>query len=121
MAKILIVDDEPLTVEMLSTFLKLSGYEAVGALSCSQTWDKLAYEEPDAILLDIMLPDGNGLEVCQKLREEVRWADTPIIIISAHTPPMTAEATQAGASGYLVKPIKLDALRAALRDVGVSS
>ena len=68
-----------------------------------------------------MLPDGNGLEVCQKLREETRWADTPIIIISAHTPPMTAEATQAGANGYLVKPIKLDALRAALRDVGVSS
>ena len=65
MAKILIVDDEPLTVEMLSTFLNLSGHTPIGALSNSQTWDKLAYEEPDAILLDIMLPDGNGLEICR--------------------------------------------------------
>ena len=47
MAKILVVDDEQLTVEMLSTFLKLIGHQAIGALSARQTWDKLAYEEPD--------------------------------------------------------------------------
>ena len=75
MAKILIVDDEPLTVEMLSTFLNLSGHESIGALSNSQTWDKLAYEEPDAILLDIMLPDGNGLEICRQLRANPKWAN----------------------------------------------
>ncbi|HLV35280.1 MAG TPA: response regulator [Spirillospora sp.] len=120
MAKILIVDDEPLTIEMLSTFLNLSGHEPVGALSTKQTWDRLAYEEPDAILLDIMLPDGNGLEICQQLRADPRWANTPVIIISAHTPPMTAEATRAGANAYLAKPIRLDALRVALREVGIS-
>lgn len=120
MAKILIVDDEPLTVEMLSTFLNLSGHEPVGALSTRQTWDRLAYEEPDAILLDIMLPDGNGLDICKQLRADPRWASVPVIIISAHAPPMTAEAASAGANGYLAKPIKLDALRNALREVGVS-
>ncbi len=119
MAKILIVDDEPLTVEMLSTFLNLSGHEPIGALSTRQTWDKLAYEEPDAILLDIMLPDGNGLDICRQLRADPRWASVPVIIISAHAPPMTAEATRAGANSYLAKPIKLDALRTALREVGV--
>lgn len=119
MAKILIVDDEPLTVEMLSTFLNLSGHDSIGALSTSQTWDKLAYEEPDAILLDIMLPDGNGLEICKQLRAEAKWAKIPVIMISAHSPPMTAEATAAGANGYLMKPIKLDALLAALRDANV--
>ena len=120
MAKILIVDDEPLTVEMLSTFLNLSGHDPVGALSCSQTWDKLAYEEPDAILLDIMLPDGNGLEICKELRAKEKWAAIPVIMISAHSPPMTAEATAAGANGYLMKPIKLDTLLTALRDVNVT-
>jgi DNA-binding response OmpR family regulator len=119
MAKILIVDDEHLTIEMLSTFLSLIGHQAVGALSNRQTWDKLAYEEPDAVLLDIMLPDGNGLEICRKLREGEKTKNLPIIMISAHFPPMTREATDAGANGYLTKPIKLDALKNALGEVGI--
>jgi two-component system phosphate regulon response regulator PhoB len=120
MAKILIVDDEPLTVEMLSIFLSLSGHQPVGALSANQTWDKLAYEEPDLVLLDIMLPDGNGLEICKKLRADGRWKNLPVIIISAHAPPMLREATEAGANGYLAKPIKLKNLQEALRAVNVS-
>ncbi len=119
MAKILIVDDEHLTIEMLSTFLGLIGHKSVGALSTRQTWDKLAYEEPDAVLLDIMLPDGNGLEICRKLRSDEKTKSLPIIMISAHFPPMTKEATEAGANGYLSKPIKLDALKTALSDVGI--
>lgn len=119
MAKILIVDDEPLTVDMLTMFLSLGGHSAVGALTVTQAWDKLAYEEPQAILLDIMLPDGNGLEMCRELRAKPETANLPIIMISAHAPPMTAEATQAGANGYLAKPIKLDALTAMLAKVGV--
>ena len=105
---------------MLSTFLNISGHEPIGALSVSQTWDKLAYEVPDAFLLDMMLPDGNGLDICRELRADPRWASAPILIISAHTPPMTSEATAAGADGYLVKPIKLDVLRSALRDIGIT-
>ncbi|MEZ4670272.1 MAG: response regulator [Anaerolineae bacterium] len=120
MAKILIVDDEHMTVEMLSTFLNLIGHEAVGALSGRQTWDKLAYEEPDLILLDIMLPDDNGLDICRKLRQNESTSHLPIIMISAHFPPMTEEATTAGATGYLAKPIKLDALKAALSAAGIN-
>ena len=84
MAKILIVDDEYMTIEMLTTFLGLIGHQAVGALSGRQTWDKLAYEEPDLILLDIMLPDDNGLNICRKLRLNAATEKTPIIMISAH-------------------------------------
>ncbi len=120
MAKILIVDDEHLTVEMLSTFLNLIGHESIGALSGRQTWDKLAFEEPDAVLLDIMLPDGNGLEICRMMRSKPNMATLPIIIISAHAPPMIQEATAAGASGYLAKPIQLPALKAKLAEVGIS-
>ena len=119
MAKILIVDDEPLTVEMLSTFLNLSGHQPIGALSANQTWDKLAYEEPDGVLLDIMLPDGNGLEICKQLRADSRWQNLPIIIISAHAPPMIKEADEAGATGYLAKPINLNKLQEALREAKI--
>lgn len=121
MAKILVVDDEQLTVEMLSTFLRLIGHEAIGALSARQTWDKLAYEEPDLVLLDIMLPDDNGLDICRKLRLNDATRTVPIIMISAHFPPMTAEATDAGANGYLMKPIKLDMLKSALLEAGITS
>ncbi len=119
MAKILVVDDEHLTVEMLSSYLSLMGHESIPAYSGRQTWDRLAYEEPDLILLDIQLPDENGLEICRKLRAGDATRNVPIIIISAHFPPMTKEATAAGANGYLAKPIKLDALKASLTSSGV--
>jgi DNA-binding response OmpR family regulator len=120
MAKILIVDDEPLTIDMLSMFLNLTGHQPVGALSINQAWDKLAYEDPQAILLDIMLPDGNGLDLCAELRKKTETSTLPIIMISAHAPPMIVEANKVGANGYLAKPIKLDALTAMLARVGVS-
>lgn len=119
MAKILIVDDESMIVDMLSTFLRLLGHEAVDAYSSRQARDRLAYLEPDAMLLDIMLPDTNGIELCRELRAESATANLPIIIISAHAPPMIQEAMNAGANGYLAKPINLQALRNALTNVGI--
>jgi CheY-like chemotaxis protein len=119
MAKILIVDDEQLTIDMLTAFLGLIGHQAIGALSGRQAWDKLAYEEPAAILLDIMLPDTNGIDICRELRKNGHTSRVPIIMISAHAPPMIKEADAAGANAYLPKPIKLDALKAALANVGV--
>lgn len=121
MAKILIVDDEHLTTEMLSTFLRIIGHDAVEAFSCKQARDKLSYMHPDVILLDIMLPDMNGLELCRELRANPTTSSIPIIMISAHAPPMTREADTAGANGYLVKPINLSNLKSALATVGVIS
>ena len=77
MAKILIVDDEHLTTEMLGTFLRIIGHESVEAFSSKQAWDKLAYESPDAILLDIMLPDVNGLDMCRQLRSNPSTSTLP--------------------------------------------
>lgn len=119
MAKVLIVDDEPMTTDMLSAFLNLIGYESITAHSGRQTWEQLAYEEPDLVLLDIMLPDYNGLDICRLLRTNEPTRNLPIIMISAHHPAMESEATQAGANGYLMKPIKLDKLRAILVETGI--
>ncbi len=119
MAKILIVDDEPLTLEMLATFLKIIGHETLEALNAHQTRDRLAIHVPDAILLDIMLPDSNGLDLCKEIRQNPVLATLPIIIISASAPPRIAEAEEAGATSYLAKPVKLSDLRMKLESVGV--
>ncbi|NDJ61916.1 MAG: response regulator [Chloroflexi bacterium] len=120
MAKILIIDDEPMTTEMLTTFLRIIGHTAVEAFNGRQGWDKLAYEAPDALLLDIMLPDENGLDICRDLRAAPETANLPIIMISAHSPPMIAEAQAAGANDYLSKPISLADLKTALSALGVT-
>lgn len=119
MAKILIVDDEALTLEMLATFLKIIGHETLEALNAHQTRDQLAMHVPDAILLDIMLPDANGLDLCREIRQNAAFATLPILIVSAAAPPKTAEAEAAGATSYLAKPVKLGDLKAKLESVGV--
>ncbi len=117
MAKILIIDDEELTLEMLATFLQLSGHHALSAIDSRQGWSILSQEDPEAILLDIQLPDKNGLVMCRELRENPDTADLPIIMISAHAPPLIEEALQAGATSYLAKPINLKTLQSALAEV----
>lgn len=119
MAKVLIVDDEHMTVEMLSYFLDMIGHQPVGAMSGRQMWDKLAYEEPQAILLDIMLPDASGLDLCRELRHNASTRDLPIIMISAFSPPLIKESQAAGADDYLAKPIDMQRLKAALDRVSV--
>ena len=81
----------------------------------------MAYEEPDAILLDIMLPDVNGLDMCRQLRSNPATAKLPIIMISAHAPPMFREADEAGATAYLVKPINLQNLKTTLANIGIGA
>jgi CheY-like chemotaxis protein len=120
MATILIVDDEYMTVEMLRTFLKIIGHASIEALTARQVWDRLSGETPDAILLDIMMPDVNGIELCRDLRANELTARTPILMISAHAPPMLEAARDAGANAYLIKPITLTTLKNALSEVGVT-
>lgn len=117
MAKILVIDDEALTLEMLSTFLTISGHEALQAIDSRQGWSILDYEDPEAILLDIQLPDTNGLVMCKQLRQNPETADLPVIMISAHAPPMNNEAKEAGADDYLAKPINLQQLQSTLAKI----
>jgi two-component system, OmpR family, phosphate regulon response regulator OmpR len=111
MATILIVDDEPLIIEMLGTFVRLLGHEVIEATSSRQARDRLAYLNPDMVLLDIMLPDTNGIDLCRELRANPANAELPIVMVSAHAPPMIDAAMEAGASGYLTKPVNMKSLR----------
>ena len=116
MAKILIIDDEQMTLDMLAIFVEMSGHESLKAIDSRQGWSILDYETPEAVLLDIQLPDTNGLLMCKELKQNEKFANLPIIMISAHFPPLIAEAEEAGADDYLAKPINIKTLRSMLEE-----
>lgn len=106
--KLLIIDDEESTVEMLSTFLEISGYETVGAYSGGDGLVLAKVESPALVISDLMMPDVDGIEVCRRLREQETLKNLPIIIISARTDQgIIDKALGHGADAYLTKPIDL--------------
>jgi two-component system KDP operon response regulator KdpE len=118
--RILVVDDEPQIVRALKVILRDGGFEAVPAESMEEALDRAAVRPPDAAIVDLVLPDGNGVELCRRLRE---WSDMPIIVLSAvGEEDAKVEALAAGADDYVTKPFGprelLARLQAALRRAG---
>lgn len=115
---IAIIDDEPRTVEMIATFLKLKGYETRSALLGHEGLTLVQTVKPDALLLDLMLPDIEGYDVCQRLRTMPEFATLPILIVSARTEQASIDrATAAGADAYFTKPVKFPELIATLDEL----
>ncbi len=115
---IAVIDDEPAMVDMLSTFLRLKGYEVRGAYSGIDGLSLVQSEHPAALLLDLMLPDIDGFEVCRRLRAQPDFATLPVIMISAHNDPTNViQAREAGANHYMPKPVRFPDLLAVLGDL----
>jgi two-component system, OmpR family, KDP operon response regulator KdpE len=113
MGRILVVDDEPQIHRFLAPALAASGYETVRAERGDEALRLAAARAPDAILLDLGLPDMDGHEVLRKLRE---FTDVPIIILSARDREAEKiSALDAGADDYVEKPFKLGELLARIR------
>jgi two-component system KDP operon response regulator KdpE len=113
MGRILVVDDEPQIHRFLAPALAASGYETVRAERGDEALRLAAARAPDAILLDLGLPDMDGHEVLKKLRE---FTDVPIIILSARDREAEKiSALDAGADDYVEKPFKLGELLARIR------
>lgn len=120
--RILVVDDEPQILRALTTTLRGAGYAVESAANGEQALALAASARPDAIILDLMLPDLSGFEVCRELR---RWSGVPVIILSAvGDESQKVAALDAGADDYVTKPFGLEELlarlRASLRRVGPS-
>ncbi|MHB8626629.1 MAG: response regulator transcription factor [Aggregatilineales bacterium] len=116
MLKVLIIDDEPFTVEMLQTFLQIHSYTAIGAFNGADGIVLSQVEAPDVLILDLMLPDLDGFEICRRLRGFPSTAHLPVLILSARTAQVDKDkALAAGANGYLTKPVRFPDLLSELK------
>jgi len=105
MKRILVIDDLPENVFMLQDRLEHEGYEALTAYGGKSGIEKAITEIPDLILLDVMMPDINGVEVCKTLVNDSRTSGIPIILVTAKTGVEdTKEGLDAGAYDYIKKP-----------------
>jgi two-component system KDP operon response regulator KdpE len=112
---VLVVDDEPQIVRGLKIILRNAGYEVQAAETKEEALNALALRAPDAVVLDLVLPDGRGVEVCQEVR---RWSTLPIVVLSAVGDEREkVRALDAGADDYVTKPFGTDELLARLRAV----
>jgi two-component system, cell cycle response regulator DivK len=102
---VLVVDDDADNREMLGMWLDCCGFQAIEAADAAGAMTKIAERVPDAILLDIGLPDFDGYEVCRRLRQNPATRSTPIIALTGFAYPADAErARDAGCNAVLVKP-----------------
>jgi DNA-binding response OmpR family regulator len=103
--KIMVVDDEPDIVKLIKISLEMANYEVVEAYSGVEALEKTKTILPDLYLLDIMMPDMNGYEVCQKLKSEDRTKDIPVVMLTAKGQKGDAEqGLKVGADDYIIKP-----------------
>lgn len=108
----LIVEDETDTAEMLAEMIRLCGFQAQHAYSAQPVLDLLHQHKPDLLLLDIILPDRNGIELLRSIRCEKEFDDLPVILISGNCQPSDIEkGLLSGASAYLTKPVAFWELR----------
>jgi two-component system, OmpR family, KDP operon response regulator KdpE len=119
-ARVLVVDDEPQFLRALATNLRGAGYVVETAGTVAEALATAALGRPDAVVLDLLLPDGTGTDVCRELRT---WSTAPILLVSAvGDEEQKIAALDAGADDYVTKPFAmgelLARLRAALRRAG---
>ena len=109
--RILVVDDNELNLELVSKILELDGYEVVAADSGELALQKVGEFKPDLALLDVMMPDMNGFELCRRLRQLPVSMNMPIIMLTAASGEEDRMmAKKAGANDLLGKPFNLDTL-----------
>jgi PAS domain S-box-containing protein len=105
---ILAVDDTPANLSLLVSALKRQGYEVCSAISGAIALDKLRQELPDLVLLDVMMPEMDGYEVCRHIKAEPRTQDIPVIFISAVGDVVDkVKAFELGAADYITKPFQI--------------
>jgi two-component system KDP operon response regulator KdpE len=112
---VLVCDDEPHIVRALKIVMREAGFEALPAETAAEALQVATLQRPDAAIIDLLLPDGDGVEVCRALRE---WSDMPILVLSAvGDEDHKVRALEAGADDYVTKPFSPRELVARLRAV----
>src|SRR6202140_5122986 len=120
--RILVLDDESQILRALKVVLREAGFEVVAAETAQEALDRAAVRPPQAAIIDLVLPDGDGIEVTRQLRE---WSEMPILVLSAvGEEEQKVRALEAGADDYITKPFGarelVARLQGALRRAGRS-
>lgn len=114
---ILVVDDDPDLVETLEIRLAQQGFATLGAGRCQQAIDLASRQQPDLILLDVRLPDGDGLQVCERLVDAAETCHIPVIVLTgSDRPDIVRQARAAGSRYFVRKPYDPNALLLLIRD-----
>ncbi|HUY61318.1 MAG TPA: response regulator transcription factor [Candidatus Dormibacteraeota bacterium] len=113
MARLVLIDDEPAILRALGIGLRARGHEVRTAATGEQGLAEVALAEPDVVVLDLGLPDMDGIEVCRRIRE---WSSVPIVVLSAHgAEDRKVAALDQGADDFVTKPFGMPELEARLR------
>jgi two-component system, OmpR family, response regulator MprA len=108
---ILVIDDDSSIVDLITATLRVSGHESVGASNGLEGLKKLVESDPDLVILDVNMPQLDGMQTCRLIRAKEKYRNIPILMLTARgdiTDMM--EARKMGADDYLVKPFEKDML-----------
>lgn len=114
---VLVVDDQTANIQVVGTMLTREGYEVIPATSGVQALQRMTARQPDLVLLDVMMPDMDGFEVCRRLREHPDTATLPVIFVSAaNDTDAMMRGLEAGGVDYITKPFNKAELLARVRN-----
>jgi diguanylate cyclase len=115
---ILVVDDEPTNLDAIEILLSKSGYQLGYAANGYEALEHLAEHQPDAILLDVMMPGLDGIEVCRRIKNNPEWQHIPVIMVTALSAKEDlADCIEAGADDFISKPVNGIELRSRVRSM----
>jgi DNA-binding response OmpR family regulator len=105
-AKVMILDDDPTVLMMLENLLQPWGIRVTSLPDPQQFWDVLVATQPDLLLLDLQMPTYSGIDLCRVVRQDPRWGNLPILVVTAHTDRASVQqAFAAGADDFVSKPV----------------
>jgi CheY-like chemotaxis protein/anti-sigma regulatory factor (Ser/Thr protein kinase) len=118
MTSILVIDDEPDNFDVIETLLSYQAYDLQYSANGQDAIASLDFFQPDVILLDVMMPDMDGIEVCQRIKAIAKWQPVPIIMVTALTSKEDlSRCLEAGADDFITKPVNSLELRARLNSM----
>jgi DNA-binding response OmpR family regulator len=114
--KVLIVDDSPAEVRLMHGVLEREGYRLVDLHDSTRVEETIAFEHPNVILLDVVMPGKNGFQVCRELKDHDQYKSIPVILVTSRdTASDKFWGEQQGADGYVTKPFTSEELLRAVK------
>jgi DNA-binding response OmpR family regulator len=105
-SKVMVVDDEPSILTAIQHLLQPWGLRVTTLADPQQFWPTLVATQPDLLILDILMPEINGIELCQIVRSDTRWSELPILVLTAHQDgDIVNQVFSAGADDFVSKPL----------------